>query len=103
VKHTIRHDLPLDLALRTARAAVEHYRTRYARFEPKVRWIDEHKATIAFVAKRVPVEVCVDIRPGAIDIDIEVPFLLRIFRQRAIDRVEADFAGWLTRARAGEF
>lgn len=103
VRHVIRHDLDDDLARRTANAAIEYYRSRYARYSPRVTWVDDKRARIEFVARHIRLEVGVALSPGAIEIEMEVPFLLRVFRQKAIDRVEADVAGWLQRARAGEF
>lgn len=43
-----------------------------------------------------------DLRPGAIDIDISVPFALKLFQKKAIQVVEDEIREWVGKAKRGE-
>ncbi|MBN2361938.1 MAG: polyhydroxyalkanoic acid system family protein [Deltaproteobacteria bacterium] len=102
MKHSVPHDLQLDLARRVARRALAGYLERFARYQPRLTWQGEDRAEIAFSALGASVQGVVELGAEAIDIDLAVPLLLSPFRARAIEVVEREIRSWIERARRGE-
>lgn len=90
MKHVIHHHLDVAHSRRVADRALEHYVQRYAKYEPSVRWIDERRAEVAFKAKGLSLKGSVELQPGAITVDLDVPFLFRAFRGTAIRIIETE-------------
>jgi hypothetical protein len=90
MKHVIHHHLDVGQSRRLAERALEHYEKRYAKYEPRVRWLDERRAEVTFTAKGVSIRGAVELQPGAIAVDLEVPFLFRAFRGTAVRILEAE-------------
>jgi hypothetical protein len=84
MKHVIEHHLDEAQSKRLAERAFEQYKTRYAKYEPKLRWLNDRRAEIGFTAKGVSLKGTVELKPRALEIDLEVPFLFRVFRAPAI-------------------
>jgi len=101
MKHSVRHDLPLDGAKKAAAAAIEAYRARFAEYNPTVSWLSEHIAEVSFRAKGVSLKGTFEILADRIDIEMEVPLLLRMFKQKAVDVIEAEITKWVKRAKEG--
>jgi hypothetical protein len=92
-------DVPHKLDDAQAHAAVEkafdHYRSKYASYKPKLRWLDEHRAEISFTAKGVTLSGTVVLAPGQIVMDAKVPFLLKPFTKKAVAAIESEMHKWL--------
>jgi hypothetical protein len=43
----------------------------------------------------------IEVLPRSIDLDLEVPFLLRPFKSQAVNVIEAEIREWIDKARAG--
>jgi hypothetical protein len=102
MKHTVAHDLDVALAQRAVKIALTGYAERFEQFSPQVNWMSEARADIGFKAKGVAVTGQVDVLPGKILIDLEVPFLLRVFKKKAIHIIEREIRAWIEKARNGE-
>src|SRR5574337_318783 len=81
MKHTVPHDLPFDLAKKAADAALQSYRTRFPDYDPQVTWADDKTANVALKAKGMSLKGVFEINPDHIAMDMEVPLLLRPFKQ----------------------
>ena len=102
MKHSVAHDLDIELAQRAVKVVLEAYAQRFDQFSPQVNWISAAKANIGFSAKGVVVSGAVDVAERQIFIDLEVPFLLRVFKKKAITIIEREIRVWIDKARNGE-
>jgi hypothetical protein len=102
MQHAIKHGLTHDQAKATARSAIEQYSQKLAKYSPKIDWQGDSKATIAFTAKGVHIEGALSIEPERFVVDVDIPFLLRPFKARAIEKVEAEAQTWIAKAKAGQ-
>ena len=102
MKHRIAHDLDMALARKATRQALASYQERFAKYEPHAVWQNDDHATVSFRAKGIKLVGAFLITSSAIEIDLDVPFLLRPFGKLAVDVVEREVAKWVAQARAGE-
>ena len=102
MKHLVSHDLDIETATRVVHIALESYVERFNAYSPQLKWVSERRAQVSFKAKGVTLKGTVDVRPRDVAIDLEVPFLLRVFKKKAIDVIEREMQKWLAKARAGE-
>ncbi|WP_438025009.1 polyhydroxyalkanoic acid system family protein [Sorangium sp. So ce233] len=90
MKHTIEHDLNDSEAKLATERAIAQYRERYAEYEPFLVWRDEKRAELGFSVKGVKLKGSMELRPGAVDVDLDVPFLMRPFKGIAIAAIEKE-------------
>ena len=102
MKHIVAHELSDTLARRATDKAWESYSRQYAKYEPRAEWVDDSNARIQFTAKGITVAGVLELRPGEIGVDLDVPFLLRPFKNKAIAKVESEIQLWIAKANAGE-
>lgn len=84
MKHVLQHQLDLATSKQIADRALGQYEQRLAQYHPQVRWLDDRRAEVQFQAKGFHVSGTLELRPGAVEIDVDVPFLFRPFRGMAI-------------------
>lgn len=92
----------MPLAEQAAHMAFDAYRAKLPDYDPQVQWKDPDHADISFRVKGITLTGAVAIEPGVIDLDLDVPFLFRIFQKRAIDVIEREVNDWLRMAKAGD-
>lgn len=102
MKHSVPHSLPLDAAKKVAQHAIDAYRARFAEYNPTVNWVSDQLAEVSFKAKGVSLKGTFEILADRIDMDMEVPLLLRMFKQKAVDVVEGEIKKWLAKAESGQ-
>lgn len=102
MKHEIHHGLSPDLAKKAVDKAMEAYGQRFAEFNPTFRWTSDTKGRLGFKAKGVSVDGDIEIVGPKIFVDLDVPFLLRIFKGKAIEVIDREVLKWVEKARAGE-
>lgn len=102
IKHEIHHGLEPALARRAIDKAMDGYRERFSEFSPTYDWTSEDAGRFAFTALTVTVSGDLEIVGPKILVDIQVPFLLRAFKGRAIQAIDDEVRGWVEKARAGE-
>ncbi|HMJ55116.1 MAG TPA: polyhydroxyalkanoic acid system family protein [Polyangiaceae bacterium] len=102
MKHQIAHDLDSTLAKEAAVRAFEAYQKRFAGFHPTMQWDGDNTARIGFSVKGVKLQGSIDILPRAIELDLDVPFLFRPFKGKALEVIEKEVRNWLTKAKNGE-
>ena len=102
MKHSVPHDLDEPTARRVADKAWESYSTRFRQYDPKINWVNDKRAQISFKAKGIKLTGELELRPKAIDMDLDVPFLLRPFKKTAINVIDEEVRKWITKAKAGE-
>lgn len=102
MKHSVTHDLSFDLAKKAATKALETYQARFSDYSPTISWQGERRAEVSFAVKGMTLKGGFDILDDRIDIEMEVPMLLRPFRQKALAVVEGEIIKWVAKARGGE-
>lgn len=102
MKHVVTHDLAQEQAKKVAHAAFDSYKARFAEYNPTVHWPSEQHADIAFKVKGVSLKGSIEVKPSSFDLELNVPFLLRPFRGKAIAVIEDEIKKWIGKAKAGE-
>lgn len=102
MKHTVPHTLDADLAQRAVRQALESYAERFSEYSPQVNWISNDQASIRFSIKGMSLKGAVGMKPRGIELDLDVPFVLRVFKKKAISVIEREIRLWLGKAERGE-
>lgn len=102
MKHVVVHDLDPEKAKKVAGAAFDSYKARFAEYKPTVTWANDKRADISFSVKGVTLKGGIDIKPKSFDLDLDVPFLLKPFKGKAISVIEDEIKKWIGKAKAGE-
>lgn len=102
MKHTVPHDLSMDLARKAADHALASYQQRFPQYEPKVTWTTDNTARVEFHVTGMSFNGLFEILPKDISMDMEVPFLLRPFKNKALDIIENEIRTWVQKAKNGE-
>lgn len=102
MKHVVKHDLSPELAKKAAEKAIESYSARFAKYDPKASWAGDKHADIQFTVKGITLKGAIDLEPGGIAMDLDVPFVLRVFKKQAIGVIEREIQDWVGKAKAGQ-
>lgn len=102
MKHEIHHGLSPEQARTVVDKAMEAYAARFAEYNPEFHWKTENQGRLGFKAKGVSVAGDIEIDGPKILVDLEVPFILRIFKGKAIEVIDREVRTWVEKARAGE-
>jgi isopentenyl diphosphate isomerase/L-lactate dehydrogenase-like FMN-dependent dehydrogenase len=100
MKHEVSHDLGQAKAREVAQKAFAAYQTKFAEYEPKVNWKTENAADISFCVKGMKLNGEIEVSDKTIGVDLDVPFLLRPFKGKALEVIEAEIREWIGRAKA---
>ena len=102
MKHIIKHDLDPALARKVAEKASERYTEKFAKYDAKTTWVNDDRADITFKVKGVSASASVEMAPGQIEVDMNVPLILRPFKKMAISVVDETIQKWIAKAKNGE-
>jgi len=102
VKHTIQTGLELELSKKAITKAMDAYKARFAEYNPRFDWTTANKGEFGFTAKGVFVGGTLHVHDRKVDVDMEVPFLFRIFQGRAMQVIEDQVNLWIEKAKRGE-
>ena len=102
MKHQIAHDLDEKTAKEVAVRAFEAYQKRFADYHPTLRWANDKNANIEFSVKGLKLQGSIGIQPKAIELELEVPFVFRLFKNKAVDVIEREVRIWIEKAKRGE-
>jgi|SRR3954462_3181485 hypothetical protein len=100
MKHTVHHDLGQERAKKVTESALGAYAAKFAKYSPKTTWTSPSRAQISFSVKGMSLSGSVEIKDTAIDLDLDVPFLLRPFQGQAISVIETEIKAWLAKEKA---
>ncbi len=101
MKHSVTHDLGQERAKQAAEAAIAAYAHKFAKYHPQTTWTTPTRANISFNIKGMTLSGSLEVLAHSIDLDLEVPFLLRPFKSQAIGVIESEIRVWIDKARAG--
>jgi hypothetical protein len=102
MKHAVPHDLGQDMARKVADAAFASYAQKFSKYEPKANWVTPARANISFSVKGMTLKGALEVSPTTIEMDLDVPFLLKPFKGTAISVIEGEIREWIKKAKAGE-
>jgi len=100
MKHSVPHDLGQERAKKVAESALATYAEKYANYNPRVKWTTPNTAQISFKVKGMELAGALEVLDKSIDMDIDVPFLLRPFKSQALSVIEGEINEWIKKARA---
>jgi putative polyhydroxyalkanoic acid system protein len=99
MKHSVPHDLGQERAKKVAESALSTYSQKYANYNPQVTWKGPNKADISFKVKGMSISGSLEVLEKSIDLDMEVPFLLRPFKSQALGVIEGEINDWIRKAK----
>jgi hypothetical protein len=101
MKHEMKHDLTPEVARKVAEKAFDAYRTEYASYNPVLTWKSDTRAEASFNAKGITLKGTIELLPTAIAFDLDVPFVFKLFKGKAIAIMERELKHWVGEAKAG--
>lgn len=102
MKHNIPHDLSPELARTATERAFAAYTAKFPDYSPTSRWVNEHRAEISFSAKGLKLSGAIELQPKNIELELDVPFLLKPFSKKAVSIIETEIQEWIAKAKNGE-
>lgn len=102
MKHVVTHGLGFDKAKKVADHAMDAYKQRFPQYNPNARWVDDKRADITFSVKGVSLHGSLEVNERDIEMELDVPFLLRPFKGKALSVIEDEIKVWVAKAKAGE-
>lgn len=102
MKHEIPHDLEPHLAKLAARKAADAYAQRFAEYDYRYRWTSDTRLELSFAVMGKRLEGIMEVLPRKLELELEVPFMFRVFQGKALQIIEREAKEWLAKARRGE-
>lgn len=100
MKHVVPHDLGQARAKKVAEEALRSYTEKFAKYSPKATWVSDSKADIAFSVKGMSLGGTLEVLDKSIEMDLDVPFLLRPFKNQALGVIETEIKDWIAKAKS---
>lgn len=95
MKHTVNHDLGQERAKKVTESALTTYAEKFSKYSPKTSWVSPSKANISFSVKGMSLSGSVEVKDKTIELDLDVPFLLKPFQGQALSVIEGEIKSWL--------
>ncbi len=102
MKHAVKHDLEVALAKKATQRAFDSYAERFAEYSPKADWTTDTRCEVGFEVKGVKLKGVLEILPDKVEMDLDVPFIFRPFKNRALGVIEGEVKNWIEKAKNGE-
>lgn len=100
--HDIPHDLSFDLAKVATEKAAEAYKQRFAEYDYRHKWVNDSRVELSFKVAGKRLEGALTVKDTKLELELDVPFVFRPFRGKAIEIIEKEARGWMAKAKAGE-
>jgi len=100
MKHVVSHDLGQERAKKVAESALNSYAEKFAKYSPEVRWQSPSQAHIAFKIKGMTLSGLLEVLDKTIEMDLDVPFMLRPFKSQALSVIEGEIQDWIRKAKS---
>jgi hypothetical protein len=102
MEHRVPHDIGKANAKKAAIAAFDAYSKEYSQYSPKMTWTSDHAAKVSFNAKGITLDGKLEVRDAEVAMDLDVPFLLKPFRSKALEVIEREIKVWIGKVKSGE-
>jgi hypothetical protein len=89
-----------ERALEVALEAWEEYSRRFAKYNPELSRESEYRAWLSFRARGIVVRGSIEIRDDEVEMEIDVPLLLKPFKKVAVAAIEREIADRVARAKS---
>ena len=100
--HKVEHGLPKETAKKATQKAFDAYKERFEKYNPDANWVSDDEAKVSFSAKGVTLEGNVRLTETDIELEMDVPFLLKPFKSKAVGVIEDEITKWVEKAKEGE-
>jgi hypothetical protein len=100
MKHSVPHDLGQQRAKEVTEQALQAYRKKFAQYNPGGKWTGPNTATISFSVKGMHFNGVLEVLKDRIEMDMDVPFLLRPLKGRALKIIEGEIKEWIAKAKS---
>jgi hypothetical protein len=97
MKDKLEHGLKRDEAKQALKKAFESYRERFSKYNPQATWTDDYTAEFSFNAKGLRLEGKVTVEEDVMDVELDVPMVLRVFKGKAMDVIRDEIDKWKER------
>ncbi len=102
MKHTIDTGLDKARSKKAIDRAMDEYKRRFAEYTPRYDWTTDDAGEFSFNAKGIKLGGTIKVRDHKVDVDMDVPFLFKIFQGRAMQVIEDQVVFWVEKAKKGE-
>ena len=102
MKHKVSHSLGQEKARKVADAAFNSYKDRFEKYNPQSKWVSDNRAEISFGVKGMTLNGAMIVNTSDIEMELDVPFVLRPFKGKALAVIEEEIRKWIGKAEAGE-
>ena len=82
--------------------AMQAYKARFAEYSPRYEWTSDDAGEFGFDAKGIKLSGTIRIEDQQVDVEMEVPFLFKIFQGRAMKIIEDQVELWVEKVKNGE-
>lgn len=96
------HGLPKDKAKQATQKAFDAYKERFSKYNPTAEWVSDDEAEVSFSAKGMTLDGRLRLTDEVIEMEMDVPFLLKPFKNKALDVIEDEINKWVEKAKRGE-
>ncbi|PRP93043.1 putative polyhydroxyalkanoic acid system protein [Enhygromyxa salina] len=100
--HDIPHDLDFDLAKLAAEKAAESYAERFTEYDYSAKWVSNDRVELGFSVMGKRLTGAMTVRARKLELELDVPFMFRPFRGKALEIIEREAKAWLLKAKKGE-
>lgn len=83
-------------------AAWKSYSDKFGKYSPTMQWTSEDQAKIGFVAKGISLDGSIRLLANSIDLELDVPFLLKPFQKMAVGVIEEEIKVWIGKSKNGQ-
>lgn len=101
IKHNFPHQLDDATAKKTVDCAFAWYKKQYPEYQPQLAWQSAQKAAVSFAAKGIQIKGVLTLAPQSVLMELDVPFVLRMFKGLALEKIEKEMTRWIAEAEAG--
>lgn len=102
MKKTFEHGLSKERAKKVTQKAIDAYAEKFADYNPQANWVTDDRAEVSFSAKGVTLEGSFQLTDSDIVMEMDIPFLLKPFKGKAVDVIEKEIDKWVAKAKDGE-
>lgn len=102
MKHSVSHDLGKERAKQVMEAAWKSYSSKFGKYSPSMQWLSDDQAKIGFVAKGISLDGKIQLQANSIDLELDVPFLLKPFQKMAVGVIEEEIKEWIGKSKGGQ-
>lgn len=101
-KLVIPHSLEPAMARRATERALAAYGERFSKYSPTADWVSDGRCEISFSVKGKSLDGAMELHPGQVQLELDVPLLFRPFKKKALAVIREQIETWVRKAESGE-